>query len=256
MKSCLYAGRVRHSRAEPVRHRFAYRIFFAYLDLAELDTVFEGRWFWSTRRAALARFRRSDHVGPPNESLDQTVRTLVAEKTGCRPDGPIRLLTHLSYFGYCFNPVSFYYCFDASDSRVEAIVAEVSNTPWGERSCYVLPREESVGPHSTMRFAPRKKMHVSPFMDMDIEYDWSFTEPGDSLKVFMANSRDGKRFFDAAIALERRDITGPSLAGALAKYPFMTGRVIAGIYWQALLLWLKRCPFIPHPTKRKPLAAE
>ncbi len=256
MKSCLYVGQVRHSRLEPVRHRFTYRIFFTYLDLAELDTVFAGRWFWSTRRKALARFRRSDHVGRASQSLDRTVRRMIEEETGQWPAGPIRLLTHLSYFGYCFNPVSFYYCFDADDQHVETVVAEVSNTPWGERSCYVLPRDGSIGPNSTMRFAPQKKMHVSPFMDMDIDYDWSFTEPGDSLKVYMANARNGRRFFDAAIALERREISGASLAGALLKYPFMTARVIVGIYWQALLLWIKRCPFITHPKKQKPLAAE
>lgn len=256
MHSCLFEGRVRHTRTTPVSHRFSYRIFYAYLDLDELPSLFDGRWFWSSKRPAPARFRRSDHVGDPAEPLDQTIRRLVEERCGEAPEGPIRLLTHLSYFGYCFNPVSFYYCFDKTGTSVEAIVAEVSNTPWGEQSCYVLPRSESIGTAKTLRFAPTKKMHVSPFMPMDIDYDWSFTQPDDTLKVFMANSREGRRFFDASIALSRTEISGRSLARVLAQYPWMTARVVTGIYWQALLLWLKRCPFYPHPGKRQALTAE
>jgi DUF1365 family protein len=256
VESCIYEGRVRHSRTSPVEHRFAYRIFYMYLDLAELPTLFDRRWFWSVRRRALARFRRSDHVGDESEPLVSTIRRLVAGETGREPRGPIRLLTHLSYFGYCFNPVSFYYCFDEDGRDVETIVAEVSNTPWGERTCYVLPVEQSLTKGRALRFTPEKKMHVSPFMDMDISYDWSFTQPGEGLKVFMANARDGQRFFDASISLERREINGRSLASVLFRYPWMTGRVVAGIYWQALLLWIKRCPFYPHPSKRQPITAK
>lgn len=256
MESCLYEGRVRHTRTSPAKHRFSYRIFLAYIDLGELPDLFRGRWFWSASRIAPARFRRDDHVGDPSEPLDETIRNLVEDETGSRPEGPVRLLTHLRYFGYCFNPVSFYYCFDAAGKTVETIVAEVSNTPWGERSCYVLPRSRSVGTQRTLRFGPRKTMHVSPFMGMDVDYDWSFTEPKDTLKVFMANSKDGKRFFDAALSLERADMTAPAMARVLIQYPFMTMRVTTGIYWQALLLWLKRCPFYAHPSKRTGLAAE
>jgi DUF1365 family protein len=227
-----------------------------YLDLDELPRLFDKRWFWSTGRRALARFRRSDHFGDPSEPLDRSVRDLVEEGTGTRPNGPIRLLTHLSYYGYCFNPVSFYYCFDPDGNAVETIVAEVNNTPWGERTCYVLPSSESEGTGTAGRFRPEKSMHVSPFMDMDVDYDWTFTEPGRSLKVFMASYKDGLRFFDAAIQLRRTEISGRTLARVLLQYPFMTARVVAGIYWQALLLWLKRCPFYPHPSKRQPLTAK
>ncbi len=256
MQSCIFEGRVRHSRKKPVEHSFAYRIFYMYLDLAELPSVFEKRWFWSGTRRAPARFRREDHVGPADEPLDRTIRRLVKDETGSEPVGPIRLLTHLSYFGYCFNPVSFYYCFDSKGENVETVVAEVSNTPWGERCCYVLARERRDGPDKGLRFTPDKVMHVSPFMDMAIDYDWSFTEPGERLNVFMANSKDGERMFDASIALTRTEITGLSLARVLVQYPWMTGRVVLGIYWQALLLWLKRVPFYPHPDKRQPVATE
>ena len=247
MQSCIYEGQVRHGRRHPVEHAFKYRVFMMFLDLEELPTLFRKRWFWSTRRPALARFRREDHLGPPQEPLRTSILDLVEQEIGKRPAGPVRLLTNLSYFGYCFNPVSFFYCYAEDGETLEAIVAEVNNTPWGERDTYVLPVADTG--EQVLRFNPEKKMHVSPFMPMEVSYDWSFLVPGDRLSVFMANNIAGERVFSASIMLERREISGTSLARVLAKYPFMTLKVIAGIYWQALRLWIKRCPFYPHPTK-------
>lgn len=251
MKSCIYEGQVRHTRTRPVLHRFRYRLFMMYLDLDELPQVFSKRWFWSTKRRALARFRRSDHIGPVEQALDESVRELVMQETGKRPRGPIRLLTNLSYFGYCFNPVSFYYCFAEDGSTLETIVAEVNNTPWGERDTYVLPAAQNIGKETAWRFRPRKKMHVSPFIPMDIDYDWSFSMPSERTSVYMANSKDGTRFFDAAITMRRTEISAGSLARVLVQFPFMTLKVILAIYWQALRLWMKRVPFLVHPEKKK-----
>ena len=255
MQSCIYEGQVRHSRRRPVLHAFRYRMFMMYLDLDELPTLFRGRWLWSATSAALARFRRADHLGSPEQPLSETIRELVAEETEARPTGPIRLLTNLSYFGYCFNPVSFYYCFEDDGKTLAAIVAEVNNTPWGERDTYVLPVERSTAHDQNLRFQPRKKMHVSPFMPMDVEYDWIFRRPDERLSVFMANNVDGSRMFSASIMLRRTEITGGSLARVLATFPLMTARITSAIYWQALRLWLKRCPFYPHPDKKKAVVA-
>jgi DUF1365 family protein len=240
----------------PVPHAFSYRMFMLFLDLAELPRVFEGRWLWSARRTALARFRRADHVGGPDQPLDEAVRDLVQAETGARPAGPVRLLTHLRYFGFVFNPVSFYYCYDADDTRVETIVAEVNNTPWGERHCYVLPQSMNAGRGGHGRYFPHKDMHVSPFMEMDVQYDWRFAPPGQSLTVHMENARRGRKIFDATLVLEREDIRAGTLARALAGYPLMTFKVVAAIYWQALRLWLKRVPVHDHPAKKSRMLEE
>jgi DUF1365 family protein len=247
--SAIFEGQLRHRRFSPVDHVFSYRLFMVYMDLSELDRLFAGRWFWSVSRPALARFRREHHLGDPGMALEQSVRALVAEATGSEPAGPIRLLTNLQYFGYCFNPVSFYYCYNREDTEVETIVAEVNNTPWGERHCYVLGPGMDVGRGRGKRYRPVKRMHVSPFMPMDIDYDWRFSQPGDHLSVHMENHRQGEKVFDATLALERREITTSSLARSLCLYPLMTLKVIAAIHWQALRLWLKGSPVYDHPGK-------
>jgi uncharacterized protein len=250
MESCLFEGRVRHRRFAPVEHAFSYTMFMAYLDLGELAEVFRGRWLWGVERRTAASFRRADHLGDPALPLDEAVRRLVAEKTGLRPAGPIRLLTHLRYWGHCFNPVSFFYCFDRSGRRLETVVAEVSNTPWHEMHPYVLDESINEGGGARKRYKFKKAFHVSPFMDMDHDYDWRFTAPGRSLGVHMENFEKGRLLFDATMGLERREITGPALASALVRHPFMTAKVVAAIYAQAARLWLKKAPFYTHPKKR------
>lgn len=253
MNSAIYFGQVRHRRFAPAPHGFRYRMFQLYLDLDELPGLFDRYWLWSARGAALARFRREDHLGDPQRPLADCVRELVENETGRRPAGPVRLLTHLRYFGYGFNPVSFYYCFDADDSRVETIVAEVNNTPWGEQHCYVLPFDREAAAGGFGRFNPEKVMHVSPFMPMDVDYDWRFSPPGETLTVHMENAREGRKVFDATLVLEREEIRSATLARALATYPLMTLKVIAAIHWQALKLWLKKTPVYDHPNKESRL---
>jgi hypothetical protein len=255
MHSCIFSGQVKHSRAVPVGHGFQYRLFMMYLDLQELPQVFRGRWFWSATRPALARFRRQNYFGDANEPLEKSVRDLVMQRTGRRPTGPIRLLTNLSYFGYCFNPISIYYCFDARDTRVETIVAEVSNTPWGERHCYVLADSANLGDDRIRRFECAKELHVSPFMDMHMEYSWLLTSPSDNLVVRISSYSERERIFAATLILRRQEITGRSLALTLLSYPFMTLKVIMAIHWQALRLWLKGCRFKAHPAKQSPVQA-
>ncbi|MFW6164102.1 MAG: DUF1365 domain-containing protein [Planctomycetota bacterium] len=250
MHSAIYEGWVRHRRFSPVENAFRYRLFLVYLDLAELDEVFRGRWLWSTRRFNLAYLRRKDHLGDPAVPIDQAVRDLVEERLGARPAGPIRLLTHLRYWGHCFNPVSFYYCYDPAGERVETLVAEVNNTPWHERHCYVLggDLDEGVGPWHRYRFP--KAFHVSPFIDMTVDYDWRLREPGKSINVHLMDldRATGERFFDATLGVERREVTARQLGRVLVAYPLMTLKVVTLIHWQALKLWRKGATFYVHPS--------
>lgn len=252
MKSALYRGSVVHRRSEPVEHSFRMRLSMLYLDLEELPRVFDGRWLWSVERRNVAAFHRRDHLGDPARPLDACVRDLVEARTGARPEGPVRLLTHLRYWGYCFNPVSFYYLFDARDERVETVVADVTNTPWGERHAYVLGRDGSRRASARGVGAERRKIfHVSPFMGMDVRHRFALSEPGPRLRVAIANRRDddeGAPFFHATLDLERRPLSGPELARALLAHPFPTGAVIAGIYRQAWRLRRKGVPVHPHPA--------
>jgi DUF1365 family protein len=225
-----------------------------YVDLAELDQVFRGRWLWSVRRPALARLRRADYIGDAALPIDTVVRDRVAERTGVRPTGPIRMLTHLRYFGVGFNPVTFYYCFDAADTRVESIVAEITNTPWNERHAYVLTDPAAESPNRVLNYRFAKKFHVSPFMPMEMNYDWHFGMPGKRLSVNMQSFQHGARVFDATLDLARQEIGAASLARALVAFPCMTATVLAGIYVQALKLWIKRIPFHAHPSRTSPHA--
>ena len=253
MRSALYAGWIQHRRFGPARNTFRYRLFMSYIDLAELPRLFEHRWFWSVRRPALAWFRRADFLGPADVPLDTAVRDLVREHTGAAPRGPIRLLTHLRFFGHNFNPVSFYYVFDETDTRVETIVAEITNTPWQERHTYVLPAANAA--HAGGRafhFSFDKRFHVSPFMPMDMRYEWAFNVPGEGLHVHMENWRDGSAQFDATLNLRRQELTAGSMARALIQFPLITVKVLTLIHWQALKLLWKRTPFHSHPSGHKP----
>ena len=252
MHSCLYLGNIRHRRFAPKPHQLNYPLFMVFLDLAELDSVFNDRWFWSAYKPNLAMFKRSDYFGDPNIPIDQAIRDFVAEKSGTKPKGPIRLLTHLRYFGFCFNPVSFYYCYDSADERVETIVAEITNTPWQERHSYILTPTADIGSPSHHRFRFDKDFHVSPFFPMDLSYDWRFGEPEERLNIHMELVKDGDKVFDATLNLERTPMNAKSMAWALLRFPFMTAQVSAAIYIHAGLLKLKGIPFYDHPKTSQP----
>lgn len=254
LRSALYRGTVRHRRRGPgPEHAFSYPIAYLYLDLAELDRVFEGRWLWSARRPAPARFRAADHLadertGPGAADLDRAVRDLVERASGRRPAGPVCVLTFPRILGFVFNPVSFFYCFGEGADGVEAVVAEVSNTPWNERHLYVLHGGIDRGRGGEHRYRFAKAFHVSPFLPMDLGYDWRFTEPGATIAVHMDVQQRGRTIFEATLDLERREATGANLAAALRAHPLLPWRAVAAIYWQALRLRVKGAPFFEHPA--------
>lgn len=248
LNSAIYEGWVRHRRNTPRPHDFRYRMFQLYLDLSELDRVFAGRWFWSVDRRNLAQFRRADYLGDPALPLDTAVRDRVEAPLGRRPDGPIRVLTHGRYFGVVMNPVTFYYGFKADGHSLDWILAEITNTPWNERHAYLLPVDRAQRRGDSLHWDFDKAFHVSPFMAMQRQYHWAFQVPGESLRVHMDLLDGEAREFDATLVLERRPLDAHTLASCLARYPFITVKVAAAIYWQAARLWFKRIPFHPHPA--------
>ncbi|TAN04594.1 MAG: DUF1365 domain-containing protein [Rhodanobacteraceae bacterium] len=252
LASAVYEGKVVHRRFAPHPHAFRYRIAQLYLDLDEIDRVFDRRWLWSIDHRNLAEFRRGDFLGPPEISLAEAVRQRVEVATGQRPQGPIRLLTHLRYASVIFNPVSFYYCYAPDGTTLDTIVAEITNTPWLERHAYVLPRATATEHGRMLGWDFDKTFHVSPFMPMQRRYDWRFTDPGEDLVVHMDVLREGHREFDAWLRLERHPLTGAALARVLWRYPLMTAQVIGAIYWQALRVKLKGNPFHDHPETTRP----
>ena len=248
--SAIYEGWVRHRRFEPVDHEFRYPLFLVYLDLAELPAVLDPYPLWSARRRAPARFRRADFLGDPARPLDDCVREAVEGETGERPAGPVRLLTGLRYLGHSFNPVSFYYCFDAG-ARAQAVLAEVQNIPWKERHAYVLRRDGRVGPVLSQEID--KRFHVSPLMGMDQTYRFRVSEPGVTLSVHIeSRPRGGGRTFDATLDLRRRELSRGLMARLLARYPAHSLQVVARIYAQALRLKLKGAHHFPHPGRESP----
>ncbi|MGC1548709.1 MAG: DUF1365 domain-containing protein [Rhodanobacter sp.] len=247
LASAVYEGVVTHTRLAPHPHAFSYRMAQLYLDLDEVDRVFTQRWLWTSQGGNVAQFRRGDYLGPAELPLAEAVRQCVEQATGLRPVGPIRLLAHLRYFGFVFNPVSFYYCYAADGVTLTCIVAEITNTPWHERHAYVLPIETAQEHGHTLRWTFPKTFHVSPFMPMDRGYDWRFTAPANDLRVHMDVLRNGQREFNARLHLQRLPLTSATLARVLWRYPLMTAQVVGAIHWQALRLWLKRNPVYDHP---------
>jgi DUF1365 family protein len=245
LNSAIYEGTVRHRRYGTVSREFSYRVFMAYLDLEEIPEVMSLHPLWSTRPRSPVRFRRADYFGDAERPIGDCVRDAVAGLTGERPAGPIRMLTNLRHFGLSENPITSYYCFEPDGRRLRTVLAEVTNTPWGDRHSYVIDNVERDGAVVSSR--REKAMHVSPLMDMDHVYDLRFGAPGATLPVHITSLKGGAAAFDATLNLSRTEITRSSLSRLLVSYPPMTWRVLSGIYRQAATTWLRGARFHPRP---------
>ena len=240
--SALYEGTVMHQRSGAHSSGFVRRIAMPFLDLDEIDGLSDLAPLWRAERHAPVRFRREDFMGEPDTSLRTTVLDLVERHAGFRPDGPVRLLAHHRSWGWCFNPIALYYCYGA-DETLQAVVADVTNTPWGESHAYVLDVRgglRDVKPE-------QKQLHVSPFMPMDLTYRFSLTAPGRRCGLGITVTRGTTVVFRAGLSLQRRPLTRRAVARLLVRHPLMTHRVSAGIYAHAARLWLRRTPYIAHP---------
>lgn len=245
MESALYVGKLRHRRFTPRPHAFSYPVYMAFLDVDRLPELMKVSPLSSYNKWNLTAYYEQDHFGAPNQSLRSRLAADAALHGLALPDGQIFLLTHLRYLGYVFNPVSFYYFYDGT-GNLAMLMAEVNST-FGERHNYWLTAACERDSSAAKRYTTAKQMHVSPFMSMELDYDWIFSPPAELLVAHMNTLSAGKPFFDATLQLERRPWQAPALHRALANYPLMTLCVIAAIHWQALKLWLKKVPVFTHP---------
>ena len=248
MRSCLYVGSVQHRRHRPQQDTFRYSLFMAYLDLDELDALQQTLRPFSVNQKNLWTFFDSDHFNGESGSTRDKIRRLLSHHNIDIMGGRIGLLTQCRLFGYVFNPISLYYCWN-TNAELAAIVVEVRNT-FGEQHLYILDHADKPQ-GTTAHFQTTKQMHVSPFISMDGTYDFSFTPLGEQLSVTIVQQQQGTRLLDAQLQGVRTAITNRNVMKLIAQYPFVTFKTMSAIHWEAARLYLKGVPFIPHPGKTK-----
>lgn len=241
-RSAICTGHVRHRRFRTTERSFRYRVFMVFVDLERINSLFNFGWLWNTRRA-LVQFRRSDYL-PGEESLVDEVRSTVERELGVRPEGKVFALTNPRILGYLINPISLFYCYSENNEQVQAIVLEVTNTPWKESTRYVLECDLA---KDSQRIIFDKAMHVSPFLPMGLSYSLRTNVPADRIAVHLQVLEDENPVLDATLALKSYAPTRKLQCRVLLQYPWMTLKVFLGIHWQALLLWLKKVPVVAHP---------
>lgn len=258
--SCLYTGTIRHRRQQPVQNSFEYKLFMLYIDLDEIESIVQRYWFVSYNRFNAVSLHRQDYLSPEVPSLKKAAITAVKnwykENALSLPDiHSVRALLHARICNFVFNPVVFYYLFDSHEQLI-CVLAEITNTPWGERHHYVLPFDQAhslpsleIQPSKQGRqFRFQKNFHVSPFMPMNMEYRWIINQPAQYLLIHMDNfiEAEGKtKHFDATLRMQAQPLS--NLGKTVIRFPFINVKVITGIYWQALKLWLKGASFYDHP---------
>lgn len=249
MESAIYSGTLRHRRFDPARHEFAYPLFMAFLDVDRIPELMRVSLFSSYNRFNWASFHEEDHCGDPAFTLRARLEADAAEQGVRLPEGPIYLLTHLRYLGYNFNPISLYYCYNR-EGRLDTVLAEVNST-FGETCNYWLSAANRLGQPDSGIYRCHKKMHVSPFLPMELDYRFVLPPPGERLVAHMNTLEGDRSSFDATLRLRREPWSATALHRALARFPWMTARVIAAIHWQALRLYWKKVPVFAHPSQSK-----
>jgi len=242
----LFEGTLQHRRLDQVGHRFEQRVFYVLLDVDALPASLDRFPMWSARRAAPLRFRRRDYLDGTDRPLGDALREVVEERTGRRPEGPIRLLTQVRTLGWVFNPLSIYFCFSPNGDAVETIVLEVTNTPWKERCWYVVEVDPD-RPNGPWQFP--KAMHVSPFLDMDLTYRLRCAGPADGLRVHLEDRKGDETLFAAQLSLRRIEMDRRRALTVPLRHPLLTWRITAAIHLHALRLWRKGVRIVPHAAR-------
>lgn len=240
--SGLYQGEVRHRRFQTCSHSFSYNMFFLALDLDELDCIERIGWFTKERFSPLS-FRRSDYLGDNKEPLKRSVWNKVEELGGENLRQRVLFVGQVRCFGFYFSPINLYYCYNKED-ELTYLLAEVSNTPWNQTHYYLI----NINSDKVID----KAFHVSPFLNLEMKYHWFIKAPSQHLSLHLENrglDKEQKKIFDATIAMTKKELNRKNIQNQVISIPMMTVKIVYGIYWQAMKLFLKRIPFVPYPEK-------
>lgn len=244
LNSALYRGRVMHRRLRPKTHRLNYRVFWLLLDLSEIDDVDARLRLFSRNRFNLLSFHDKDY-GDGSGVLRPQVDAWMAQAGIDLEGGTVRLLTMPRVLGYVFNPISIYYC-HWPDGRLAAMVYEVTST-FGIRHAYVIPIPIEDQAAGVIRQGASKALYVSPFMGMEMDYQFRGHKPGDRLDMTIDGLDAEGVLITAAMAAKREQLDDRNIAAATAAIPLMTFKVVAAIHWEALKLWLKGVSLTQQP---------
>jgi len=250
MKPSFCDGTIIHDRIMPRKHRFIYNMSWCLFDLDKIEALFYDSKFWSINKFNLVSIKNKDYVNPGSESINIKIRKYIKGKTDRRFDGKIFLFTHPRYLGFGFNSVNFYFCFEGN--AIKYIVSEINNTPWKEKHLYFHDNSENTNPtkdnkSGALSFNFNKEFHISPFVDMEIKYDWKFELTEDKIKISMKLLKGNTTPLKVYLNTNLTHIKKHNTSKWALKKPYQALKMSAGIYWQAFKLWLKKVPIYDHP---------
>ena len=239
LASCLYECEIWHGRTKPRSHSFLHRNFMFYIDLRELDYLYSALWLFGGGSLSLFHFKPSDHLPQegPSAQLEERVKSTVRQGGVKEEINSVRLLTNVRFFGYVFNPVSFFFCFDVRGNALCCLV-EVGNT-FGEKKTYVL-RSDVDG---IFRDRQRKFFYVSPFTELEQDFLFDLAVPASSLRINVDTMDANEKVVSTYMRGKELALTDRNLLLLSLRYPWVTFQVIMMIHFHALLLWLKRIPY-------------
>ncbi len=248
LKSKVYTGNIRHRRFTPRDHSFNYSLYMLALDVDEIGQSLAPQGIFGYQWFRPLRFVEKDYLESEPGTLKQRITNKVKQLGGSHNIERVVMLVQARCFGVYFSPANFYFCYDDQDCCVQ-MLAEVSNTPWNERHYYLV---DLINTQSS-----EKDFHVSPFMDLNMHYHWRIKPPeqmSDKLLIHIENKRHSEdnnteeKIFDATLTMKKQGFTQKELWHVWSTLPVMTIKMVAGIYWQALKLFIKRIPFIGHQS--------